>query len=85
LVKEVLNNIPSGYLADSGVNEKSECAAHAASGSLKQEFVIGGFTEGSRENLWALVLGAYRNAKLHYFGHSGSGFTEKSIQDALKR
>ncbi|MBV8483870.1 MAG: non-homologous end-joining DNA ligase [Verrucomicrobia bacterium] len=54
---------------------------------LQQEFVVGGFTEGkgSRKNLGALLLGAYRNGKLHYFGHSGSGFTEKGIQDALKR
>jgi bifunctional non-homologous end joining protein LigD len=54
---------------------------------LQQEFVVGGFTEGkgSRKNLGALLLGAYRNGKLHYFGHSGTGFTEKGIQDALKR
>jgi bifunctional non-homologous end joining protein LigD len=54
---------------------------------LQQEFVVGGFTEGkgNRKNLGALLLGAYRNGKLHYFGHSGSGFTEKGIQDALKR
>jgi bifunctional non-homologous end joining protein LigD len=54
---------------------------------LQQEFVVGGFTEGkgSRKNLGALLLGAHRNGKLHYFGHSGSGFTEKGIQDALKR
>jgi bifunctional non-homologous end joining protein LigD len=54
---------------------------------LQQEFVVGGFTEGkgSRKNLGALLLGAYRNGKLRYFGHSGSGFTEKGIRDALKR
>src|ERR1700741_3950820 len=54
---------------------------------LQQEFVVGGFTEGkgSRKNLGALLLGAYRNGKLHYFGHSGSGFTEKEIDDALQR
>jgi bifunctional non-homologous end joining protein LigD len=54
---------------------------------LQQEFVVGGFTEGkgSRKNLGALLLGAYQNGKLHCFGHSGSGFTEKGIQDAVKR
>jgi bifunctional non-homologous end joining protein LigD len=54
---------------------------------LQQEFVVAGFTEGkgSRKNLGALLLGAYRNGRLHYFGHSGSGFTKKGIQDALKR
>jgi bifunctional non-homologous end joining protein LigD len=47
---------------------------------LQQEFVVGGW-----KNLGALLVGAYRNGKVHYFGHSGSGFTEKGIQDALKR
>jgi bifunctional non-homologous end joining protein LigD len=48
---------------------------------IKQEFVVGGFTEGkgSRQRLGALLLGAYGNGKLHYFGHSGSGFSEKGI------
>jgi bifunctional non-homologous end joining protein LigD len=51
---------------------------------LQQEFVVGGFTEGkgSRERLGALLLGAFRNGKLHYFGHSGSGFSEKGIDEA---
>ena len=54
---------------------------------LQQEFVVGGFTEGkgSRKRLGALLLGAYRNDKLHYFGHSGTGFSEKGIDDALRR
>ena len=54
---------------------------------LQEEFVVGGFTEGkgSRQRLGALLLGAYRNGKLHYFGHSGSGFSEKGIDDALRR
>jgi bifunctional non-homologous end joining protein LigD len=53
----------------------------------QQEFVVGGFTEGkgSRKHLGALLLGAYRNGKLHYFGHSGSGFSEKGLRDALER
>ena len=53
----------------------------------QQEFVVGGFTEGkgSRQRLGALLLGAYRNGKLHYFGHSGSGFSEKGIDEALHR
>jgi bifunctional non-homologous end joining protein LigD len=54
---------------------------------LQQEFVVGGFTEGhgSRQRLGALLLGAYRDGKLHYFGHSGSGFSEKGIDDTLRR
>jgi len=53
----------------------------------QQEFVVGGFTEGkgSRKHLGALLLGAYLNGQLHYFGHSGSGFSEKGLRDALDR
>ena len=53
----------------------------------QQEFVVGGFTEGkgSQKRFGALLLGACHNGKLHYFGHSGSGFSEKVIDDALRR
>jgi len=53
----------------------------------QQEFVVGGFTEGkgSRKHFGALLLGAYRNGKLRYFGHSGSGFTEKGLKEAVDR
>jgi bifunctional non-homologous end joining protein LigD len=45
------------------------------------------FTEGkgSRKHFGALPLGAYRNGKLRYFGHSGSGFTEKGLKEAVER
>ena len=54
----------------------------------QQEFVVGGFTEGkgSRQRTFgALLLGAYRNGRLKYFGHSGSGFSEQGLLDALTR
>ena len=53
----------------------------------QQEFVVGGFTEGkgSRKNLGALLLGAYRNGRFHYFGHAGSGFSEKGLREAIER
>jgi len=53
----------------------------------QQEFVVGGFTEGkgSRKHFGALLLGAYRDGKLRYFGHSGSGFTEKGLKEAVDR
>ncbi len=53
----------------------------------QQEFVICGTTEGkgSRKHFGALLLGAYRNGKLRYFGHSGTGFTEKGLADAIDR
>jgi bifunctional non-homologous end joining protein LigD len=46
-----------------------------------------GFTEGkgSRKHLGALLLGAYRNGKLRYFGHSGTGFSERGLKEALDR
>jgi bifunctional non-homologous end joining protein LigD len=54
----------------------------------QQEFVVCGFTEGkgSRgKHFGALLLGAYRNGKLRYFGHSGTGFSEKGLAEAVRR
>jgi bifunctional non-homologous end joining protein LigD len=31
------------------------------------------------------LLGGYSNGKLRYFGHSGSGFSEKGLQEAMER
>jgi ATP-dependent DNA ligase len=49
----------------------------------QQEFVVCGFTKGkgSRKHLGALLLGAYRNGRLRYFGHSGPGFSEKGLKE----
>jgi bifunctional non-homologous end joining protein LigD len=33
----------------------------------------------------ALLLGAYRNGKLRYFGHSGAGFSEKGMMETIER
>jgi bifunctional non-homologous end joining protein LigD len=51
------------------------------------EFVVGGYTEGrgGRGALGALLLGYYKGKELHYVGHSGSGFTDKTIAETLKR
>jgi bifunctional non-homologous end joining protein LigD len=53
----------------------------------QQELVVCGFTEGkgSRKHLGALLLGAYRNGKLRYFCHSGTGFSEKGLAEAIDR
>jgi bifunctional non-homologous end joining protein LigD len=53
----------------------------------QQEFVVCGFTEGkgSRKHFGALLLGAYRDGKLLYFGHSGTGFSEKGLAEASDR
>jgi len=49
----------------------------------RQEAVICGFTEprASRRYFGALILGAYRNGRLVYIGHVGTGFTERSLKD----
>jgi bifunctional non-homologous end joining protein LigD len=54
---------------------------------LRQEAVIGGFTEprGSRPNLGALVLGLYEGDRLVYVGHSGSGFDATSLAEVWSR
>lgn len=53
----------------------------------RQEVVIAGFTEtrGSRSHFGALVLGVYENNQLIYVGHTGSGFTEKTLEATYKR
>jgi len=45
------------------------------------EFVIGGYTKGkgAREPLGALLLGYWKDGKLHYAGHAGSGLTDAAI------
>lgn len=52
---------------------------------LRQEAVIGGFTElkGKRRHIGALMLGVYEDGKLTYVGQSGSGFNTRSLE-ALK-
>ncbi|MBC5994483.1 DNA ligase D [Pontibacter cellulosilyticus] len=52
---------------------------------LRQEAVIGGFTEpkGKRKHIGALLLGVYENGEFTYVGQSGSGFNSKSLE-ALK-
>jgi bifunctional non-homologous end joining protein LigD len=52
--------------------------------TLRQEAVIGGFTEprGSRKKFGALVLGVYdKKGNFIYIGHTGGGFNEKSIAE----
>jgi bifunctional non-homologous end joining protein LigD len=48
------------------------CAA-----SLKEKEVV--------KHFGALLLGAYRNGRLRFFGHSGTGFSEKGLKDAIER
>lgn len=57
---------------------------------LRQEVVIGGFTEprGGRQYLGSLITGVYRNKKLQYVGHSGGGIPDeqrKALRQKLDR
>lgn len=50
---------------------------------LRQEVVIGGFTEprGSRDYLGALIVGVYKNGELQYVGHSGGGIADEKRRE----
>ena len=55
---------------------------------LRQEFVIGGYTEpkGSRAGLGALLLGVHgADGKLLYAGNVGTGFDDKTLHDLKAR
>jgi bifunctional non-homologous end joining protein LigD len=54
---------------------------------LQQEAVICGYTapRGSRKLLGALILGIYEKGHLKYIGHTGTGFSEKFIEELKPR
>ncbi|MEA5070926.1 MAG: DNA ligase D [Petrimonas sp.] len=47
------------------------------------EAVIAGYTKprGSRKYFGSLILGKYKEGKLHYAGHAGTGFDKKSLKE----
>lgn len=51
--------------------------------TLRQELVIGGYTEakGSRLGFGALLVGLYEDGKFRYAGKVGTGFTQKTLKD----
>ncbi len=53
----------------------------------EQEFVIGGFTEpqGGRTHFGALVLGVWKDQKLHWVGNVGTGFDQRTLEDLYAR
>jgi bifunctional non-homologous end joining protein LigD len=54
--------------------------------SMRQEFVIGGWTESSSGRPFrSLIFGYYDNGELIYFGHSGGGYTDKSAAEIKKK
>lgn len=48
-----------------------------------EEAVIAGYTEprGGRKKFGALILGTYKNGKLVYIGHTGTGFNDKALKE----
>jgi bifunctional non-homologous end joining protein LigD len=54
---------------------------------FRQEFVVGGYTEprNSREHIGALLLGYFDKDRFIYVGHTGGGFTRKSLQEMYRR
>jgi bifunctional non-homologous end joining protein LigD len=47
---------------------------------IKQEFVIGGWTESDSGRLFrSLLFGSYQDGKFHFVGHAGSGFKEAEM------
>ncbi len=52
----------------------------------QSEVVIGGYTEprNSREYFGALVVGLYREGKLHYVAHTGGGFNHQTLAQTHK-
>src|SRR5262249_5011162 len=55
--------------------------------SARQEAVICGFTapRASRQYFGALILGVYESDQLVYAGHTGSGFTEKTLKETWNK
>lgn len=54
---------------------------------LRQEVVIGGYTEprGSRQYIGSLIAGVYEKGKFIYVGHSGGGIPDKQRGELLVR
>ena len=55
---------------------------------LRQEFVIGGYTDpkGSRQGVGSLLLGTYdKDGVLRYCGNVGSGFNAESLREITKK
>jgi bifunctional non-homologous end joining protein LigD len=55
--------------------------------SMRQEFVIGGFTEpeGERSGFGALLIGYYDDRGLRYAGKVGTGFDRDTLRDLRSR
>jgi bifunctional non-homologous end joining protein LigD len=54
---------------------------------LRQEFVVGGYTEprNTREHIGALLLGYFDRGRFLYVGHTGGGFTRAGLKEMRDR
>lgn len=54
---------------------------------LTDEAVIAGYTapRGGRSYFGALILGSYESGKLKYIGHTGTGFTQKTLKEVYTK
>jgi bifunctional non-homologous end joining protein LigD len=52
----------------------------------RSEVVVGGYTQprGARSYFGSLVMGLYREGKLHYVAHVGGGFNEQKLREIHK-
>lgn len=86
-VKNNLEGIIGKKIGSSYVSKRSKEWIKIKS-SLRQEVVIGGFTEprGSREKFGSLLVGVYnKNNELVYAGHVGGGFNFNLLNDVHKK
>jgi bifunctional non-homologous end joining protein LigD len=53
---------------------------------FREEFVVGGYTEprNTREHIGAILLGYYDKGRFIYAGHTGGGFTRKSLEEMFR-
>ena len=74
LAKDASSPYQTGRRSASWLKIKSE---------QRQEAVIGGFTDpgGGRKHFGALLLGVYKDKRLVYVGHVGTGFSEKRLRE----
>jgi bifunctional non-homologous end joining protein LigD len=54
--------------------------------TLESEVVVAGYTQprNSRSYFGALVVGLYEEGELHYVGHTGGGFNQKTLEHVYK-
>jgi bifunctional non-homologous end joining protein LigD len=85
--------LASGFEGVVGKRKDSRYESHRSGSWLKvkatrsAEFVVGGYTKGkgARAPLGALLIGTWSGGKLHYAGHVGSGFDERSLAEVRAR